>query len=313
MNTIAWIILLVLLIPIIGLLIFVIVAASLVRVPSGSLGLVMSKGRATDTTLLPGPHFVLAFRRRMVEEYPSIEMSYRVGGSDPEQESPPGEGRRRDRTGPADRFGDLDQAGPSWPVTLGDRVAVTLSLTIRFRLDVDQLRLVHERFGPGGIFGIVRDESSRAVRNYLSQEQVGAGDLFGPARAGCQENLRLAVAQALLPDGIVVTSLVLGDADLGRTGDVIQAAARAQHELRLEEAQAATRTARALNDATLGEQLGTSGDAAWRYRETDLWRELVQRTGTLSVAMRAAGDSPGIGSTSANAPTPDEQDQPVDQ
>ena len=79
MSTIAWIILLVLLIPMIGFLIFIVVMASLVRVPSGTLGLVMVKGRATDRALLPGAHFLPAIRRRMVEEYPSIELAYRAG------------------------------------------------------------------------------------------------------------------------------------------------------------------------------------------------------------------------------------------
>lgn len=309
MSTVAWIILLVLLIPIIGVLIFVIVAASLVRVPSGSLGLVMSKGRATDTTLLPGPHFVIAFRRRMVEEYPSIELAYRAGGSDGPEESRREGARPSVRTGPAGRFQDLDQAGPAWPVTLGDRVTATLSLTIRFRLDPDQLRLVHERFGPNGIFGIVRDESSRAAMNFLGQDDVGVDSLFGPARAICQESLRLAIGAALLPDGIIVTSVVLGDADLGRTGEVIQATARARHEQGLEEAQAATRASRALNDAALGEHLTAAGEAAWRYRETDLWRDLVQRTGALSVALRAGPGSPGIGLGATTELNSDEHDQ----
>ena len=58
MSTLAWIILLILILPAIGLLVWVILAASLVRVPSGSLGLVMSRGKATDRSLLPGGHFV---------------------------------------------------------------------------------------------------------------------------------------------------------------------------------------------------------------------------------------------------------------
>jgi len=80
MSTIGWVILWVLLIPVIGVLVFVLVMASLVRIPSGTLGLVMKKGQATDTALLPGSHFLPALRRRMVEEYPSTELAYRAGG-----------------------------------------------------------------------------------------------------------------------------------------------------------------------------------------------------------------------------------------
>jgi hypothetical protein len=87
-STIGWIILLVLGLPIIGLLAWLILAASFVRVPSGSLGLVMIKGQATDKTLPPGGHFVPALRRHMIEEYPSVELAYRAGNS------PTGPGRR---------------------------------------------------------------------------------------------------------------------------------------------------------------------------------------------------------------------------
>ena len=80
MSTVAWIIVLVVAIPMIGALVWMFVAASLVRVPSGSLGLLMVKGRATDTALLPGPHFIPALRRKMVEVYPAVELSYRAGG-----------------------------------------------------------------------------------------------------------------------------------------------------------------------------------------------------------------------------------------
>ena len=46
----------------------------------GSLGLVMSRGKATDRSLLPGGHFVFAFRRVIIEEYPSVELAYRADG-----------------------------------------------------------------------------------------------------------------------------------------------------------------------------------------------------------------------------------------
>jgi hypothetical protein len=57
-SIVGWIILLVVVLPIIGLLAWLLLAASFVRVPSGSLGLVMIKGKATDKALPPGGHFV---------------------------------------------------------------------------------------------------------------------------------------------------------------------------------------------------------------------------------------------------------------
>ena len=78
----------------------------------------------------------------------------------------------------------------------------------------------------------------------------------------------------------------------GRTGEVIQATLRARHELEREQAEAPTRLARASNDADLQQNLTLSNEDAWRYRETDLWGELVQRTQALQIAVRGAG--PGV-------------------
>jgi regulator of protease activity HflC (stomatin/prohibitin superfamily) len=302
LSTIAWIILLVLLIPLLALLVFVFVMASLVRVPSGSIGLVMAKGKATDTALLPGAHFVPAIRRRMVEEYPSTELAYRAGGQDEPEPTESARGRALEQSGPRNRFKHLDQAGPAVTVTLGDRTTATVSYTVRFVLLPEHLRQVHERFGPNGLFGIVRDEAGRAVMNWLSDPEFNIDNLFGAARQATEDGLADVVGRALEADGIRVTKFVLGAVDLGRTGEVIQATVRARHELEREQAEAATRLVRALNDVELQEKLTSSGDAAWRYRETDLWRDLVQRTGTVSVALRAGPGSAPIGVTAIDEP-----------
>ena len=190
------------------------------------------KGRATNTTLLPGPHFVLAFRRRMVEEYPSIELAYRAGGPTDTQETRR-EGARPVRTaGPAGRFQDLDQAGPAWPVTLGDRVTATIV--------ADHQVSAGSRSAATGPRKV---RSERHLRHRSGREQPSGDELPRPDRrsesTACSGRRGQATrracgrpsAQALLADGIRVTALVLGDVDLGRTGEVIQATARARHEL----------------------------------------------------------------------------------
>lgn len=292
MSTIAWIILLILLIPAIGILVWVIIAESLVRVPSGSLGLVMVKGRATDKVLLPGAHFVPALRRRMVEEYPSVEMAYRAGAQPDTEATVLGNRDAVDTSGPLRRSQNLERTGPALEVALGDRSTATVSLTIRFRLMPGELRRVHERFGPNGIFGIVRDESMRAVSSALGAPAFGVDNLFGPAREACQYKLLQEIGAALEADGIEATAVVLGTVDLGRTGEVIQATVRARYELEREQAEAATRTVRAMNDADLQDKMNAPSEGAWRYRETDLWRDLVQRTAALNVALRAGPGSP---------------------
>ena len=274
MSTIAWIVVLVVLIPTIALVVWVVLAASLVRVPSGSLGLLMVKGRATDVALPPGPHFVPALRRKMVEIYPSVELSYRAGGpvtTDSEV---------------------LERSGPPLEVTLGDRTTATVLYTVRFRLIPEKLRHVHERFGPAGVFGIVRDASSAAVSAALRDPAIGIDDMFGAPLEVCQKSVGTAVADTLEASGIELSAFLFGAAELGQTGEVIQSTLRARHELQREQAQAPTRLARAENDADLQQSLTMSNEDSWRYRETDLLGELIQRTQVLQVAARPPG--PGV-------------------
>jgi hypothetical protein len=204
----------------------------------------------------------------MIEEYPSVELAYRAGGSDD-----PG-------------TAGLNQSGPPLQVTLGDRPVAVLSVTVRFRLIPEQLRLVHDRFGPDGFFGVVRDETGRAVTTVLAAPGTGVDALFGPAREESEKRVRSALESGLAAAGMQLTSLLLGPADLGRTGEVIAATARAGCELEREQAEAATRQARAVNDADLQRHVTSPSTDARRYRQTDLWRDLVTRTRTLQVALR---------------------------
>ena len=286
MSTLAWIILLILVIPALGLLAWIILAASFMRVPSGSLGLVMARGKATDKSLLPGGHFVFAFRRVIIEEYPSVELAYRSDGlgDDENVGFTRSLGDRRVSHGAFDR---LEVSGPRIQATLGDRTEATVTITVRFQLLPQNLKQVHERFGPNGVFGIVRDSSSRAVLQTLAEHHDGIEQFFGAQRQACEQRLAMAVRDALEADAIAMTGFVLGAIDLGRTGEVVQATVRARYELERERAEAETRTLRATNDTDLQKQLGTPADDAWRYRETDLWRELVARAEGLNVALGA--------------------------
>ena len=79
MSTAGTVILLVLLVPILGILGWMVVAASVIKVPAGALGLVLKNGKATDHALAPGRHWVPLLRKTMVVEYPSVELAYRAG------------------------------------------------------------------------------------------------------------------------------------------------------------------------------------------------------------------------------------------
>jgi regulator of protease activity HflC (stomatin/prohibitin superfamily) len=231
-----------------------------VRVEPGQLGLVLVRGRATDKSLPPGPHFVPLMRRMQIVKYPSLEMAYRAGD--------PFDAGEHERS--------LQQAGPSLRVVLGDRATVDVGYTVRFRLMPASLKSVHERFGKDGIWSAVRDASSRAVRASLGDPAVGIADLLGDSRRLVEGRLADAVGEVLAADGFEVALFTLEDTELGRTGEVIQATVRARYELEREQAEHATRVAEVQSDAALGEYLGADGaSVALRYRELGVWREII--------------------------------------
>jgi hypothetical protein len=260
----------VVLVPLLVWFVWTVVRASLVSIPSGRFGLLLIRGRATEQVLLPGPHWVPALRRRQVVEYPSVELSYRATLA-PGQPSA------------------TEAYGPALHVALGDRADATIGYTVRFRLVQASLRDVHERFGPDGIWAVVRDETGRAITTALAQPGVTIEALFGAEREVLQDRIATAVGEVLAEDGLALASFSLGPVDLGRAGELIQAVTRARLELAREEAEAAIRTARVRHDAELAPYLVGIGDAALRYRQTDVWRDLAQRTERVTVAV------PGLG------------------
>jgi regulator of protease activity HflC (stomatin/prohibitin superfamily) len=255
----AWIVFLIVLVPILFLLGFIASSDSLITIPPGHVGLLLKSGQATDTVLGPGLHWVPRLRRRMVAPYPALELAFRAV---------------QDATVPGETIA-LDRTGPALRVTLGDRGEATIGYTVRFRLDTAHLRSVHERLGPDGFWNAVRDVSGRALRHRLGDPDVGIDDLFGDRRNALEDQIGEAVKQAIQDEGVVVTMFAFGDVDLGRTGDVIQSTVRARLELEREQAESAVRMERARIDAELEPYLTTLSDAALRYREVDVWRDLV--------------------------------------
>jgi hypothetical protein len=301
MSTAGWIVLLAVGIPLIGFLVFLLLDESFVRIDSGKLGLLLVKGRATDKVLLPGPHWVPSLRRMSVEEYPSLELAYRA---DPAPDTPApsdtGRGGRRRDSGTTT---DNERSGPVLAATLGDRALATVSYTVRACLDPDSLRSVHERFGPDGLWAILRDEADRTVAAVLGDPAHTVDDLFGSRRVALEEAITAALRESLGADGLRLTMFRLGKVDLGRAGEAIQATVRARYELEREQADAATRLARARNDAELAPLVeGIPVDVVMRYRETELWREVAQRPDGVSVVL------PGPGGAAGGAAVPTDSD-----
>jgi len=297
MSAVAWIILVVFVLPLIFLLGWALLRSSFVRVPSGNLGLVMIKGRATDKALPPGPHFVPALRRHMIEEYPSVEQVF--------------------RTGEVEDSAPMTSFAPSLSVLLGDFTTVTVDVSVRYRIIPEQLRMLHERYGPTGIAAMVRDETTRAVRNTFGDPDFGVKNLLGKEREETERTISVVLAEVLQTAGISLSSLGLGVVDLGRAGEAVEAAGRAAYELEREQAEAGTRLARAHNDAELQRVLDSGTEGSWRYRAPDLLRDLSHRNVMVNIALPSgkaeSGDKADQDGDAAGqlAATPTGQDPPA--
>jgi regulator of protease activity HflC (stomatin/prohibitin superfamily) len=253
----SWIVFVVVALPIVVGILWMLFDSSIVRIQPGELGLILVRGEATDRALTPGIHWVPALRRRFVEIYPSLEMSYRAGALD------------------ADDAGSLDRSGLAIAAVLGDRTRCSVSYTVRLRLAPGELKVVHNRYGNDGIWAAIRDLSALSVRSALNAPDLSVDDLFGPARHELVTSITERVRAELLPHGFEVATFSIDEVDLGRAGEVIQAAVRARLELERERAENEMRVERARCDAEVASVLaGVPADAALRYREADVWREV---------------------------------------
>lgn len=264
MSTGAKIVLLIVVVPILVTFVWSMLRQSFVTIPAGQIGLLVVKGRPTDKVLLPGPHWVPALRKRQAVQYPALEMSLRCT-------EVPGQPT------PAEGY------APPLRVSLGDRAEAVVDVTVRFRIDAEQLRTIHDRFGPDGIWAVARDDAGRAVAASLADPSITIDDAFAAERVALEERLGRAVAAALDADGMVMTAFTLGAVNLGRAGELIQAVVRARLELAKEEAEAATRLARVTHDAELAPHLTRIPDAALAYRQADVWREFAARAEGMTI------------------------------
>lgn len=227
-----------------------------IRVPPGTLALLLRRGRATGRALGPGRHFVTPWSKFTMQLYPSRELALVSGGGEPVDP----------------RVEHVD--GPL-TVRLTDRAMAEVSYTVRCQLDAGSLKSVHDRFGPEGIWPALRD----SVRATLLAELEGSttiADTFD--RAALEERCTKPLGEALDGVGFVLRAFTLRQLDLGETGAVVQETVRAAAELEREEAIAEVRRARIANDVAMIDVLGEANtDSAFRYRQLEAWRDLLQR------------------------------------
>jgi SPFH domain / Band 7 family len=233
--------------------IWIVLVETSVQVNAGTIGLVLLRGRTTGRVLTPGRHFMSPFRRTMITTYPSREVTY-LATLDWSARTASSE---------------IEHFDPPLPVRLSDRTVCRMGYTVRFRIDQPQLPLVHDRFGPDGMWAVVRDESRRTLIKQLGDASVTSDDVSTPKWFELEAKLSEAMQATLAAAGLEMTFFSLVDNGLGEADEVVQAALRARLTVARRQAEGlladTTATAR-----TLPEEV-------FRYRQFEVWRELIGR------------------------------------
>jgi regulator of protease activity HflC (stomatin/prohibitin superfamily) len=294
MSGIAIVVLLVIGLPLLAFAVWQLLQEGLVRIESGSVGLLIVRGKASDRILMPGAHFIWPFRHQMIQGYPMRELTYLT----------------------ADDGGveDTDFSDPPLTARLGDRAEVSVYYTIRFRILPDSLRALHERVGPDGLKRLVRDHSRRDIINELASDVYGIDDAFGAARDQLEAKLAARVIESLHEDGFEVDMFNLRGIGLGSVDEIVGGAVRAKAGLELEKANARVRELRVDNEAKTTAQLASYlTDAVLRYRQIELGREALQRwDGRIVIGDTALARAAAAGSTDA-APQSTTDVEPVEE
>jgi regulator of protease activity HflC (stomatin/prohibitin superfamily) len=245
-------------VPVVAFAVWQFLQEAMVRIPSGSVGLLLVRGKATDRVLTPGAHIVWPFRQQMIQDYPLRDLTYLTSA-----------------TGLAD---DDDFVDPPLLARLGDRSDVLIEYTIRFRIDPDGLRRIHDRVGPDGIKRLVRDVSRLVLVHELRQPDREMENTFGEARHELERQLGDRMRESLEKEGFELEMFHVRHVDLRGLAEVVEATVRAKFELALERAASEVRALRLQNEAASVDQLRASlDDDVLRYRQVELGREALSR------------------------------------
>jgi regulator of protease activity HflC (stomatin/prohibitin superfamily) len=228
-------------------------------VDPGTVALVLRRGKATGRALSPGRHFVAPWQKVNLQIYPSRELSFVAGGrsiADPR----------------------VEYVDDPLRVHLGDKAFAQVSYTVRCQLDPGELKGVHNRYGPEGIWAALRDTTRSTVLAELGDGDITIDDVFGEGFSRLEQRLTKALDNALGGIGFELKMFNLREIDLGETGELIQAIVRADTELEREQAFAKVRKARLDNDAAMSPLLdGVGGDVLLRYRQIEAWSDILRR------------------------------------
>ncbi len=258
MSPAVWIFLLVL-VPIVGFIVWLVLLDTSIRIEPGTLGLLIVRGRATGRAMTPGRHFVRPWRKGVIQTYPSRELAFVAGGG--HMSNP-----------------DVDYIDEPLKVTLADGTTATMKFTVRCQLIPKKVQDIHDSFGPEGIWAALRDTSRRLAITEARASGVTAADAVGRGYGALEQRINKGLKRSLGDIGFELHMFNVRELDLGDTGEVIQAAVRADAELQREQAMAEVRRTQAANDAALVADVpGLDFDQVLRYRQIEAWRELTER------------------------------------
>ncbi len=254
-----WVLLIALLVGVSTVLVvgWLVLLRTSIRVEPGTLALLLKRGQSTSRALEPGRHFMQPWRKSMVELYPSRELALIAGGS--------GSGDSR-----------VDATDVPLRLHLGDKTFATVSYTVRSQLDTTKLQLVHDQFGPEGIWSALRDTTRRSLIAEAGNASID--DAFGDRYTELEKRMGEALGGALGDIGFELKMFSLREIDLDETGEIIQSTLRADAELEREQAMVKVRLARLENDTAMGALAANiDGDVLLRYRQLESWRDILQR------------------------------------
>jgi regulator of protease activity HflC (stomatin/prohibitin superfamily) len=214
--------------PLLAFMAWILMSHWTVRIGHRQAGLVIRRGRATTKTLSAGTHFLPPFLG-IVEAYPDVEMTYMTIA---------------DAGAAAEGRGDFDFVDPPFGVV--DRAAAGAGVfyTVRFRIERRELKQIHERFGPGGIKGIIRDESRRIIQDAFADGSYSIADLAGNRRADLERAIHDRIKDTLAVNGFELTLFTLQEPDLRDLGEAFREQRQERELLAVEELRSKTDEAR---------------------------------------------------------------------
>ena len=285
----------VLAVPLLLFGVFQFLQEAMVRIPTGTVGLVIVRGKATERVLTPGAHIVWPFRKQMIQSYPLRDPTYLTGV--------PGDS------------GDNDYADLPMRARLGDRTEVMVLYTLRFRIHADALPRIHEHLGPDGIKPFMRDLTRKVISEHLRASAFGVDHVFGDDRNHLESVLTDELTTALSAGGFDVLMFHLRDIDLGEVGEVVNETVRATLQLELERRAAQVRALRLEHEAQQVDSLAsTLSDEVLRYRQIELGREALDRwdgrTNSSDVFMNRYLNHPDV-TKAVQQPAPDSVVEPA--